>query len=383
MTVPPLKTGWEDEYQGRIAKFQKGLGWFVGFIIFSLTATLLAIELLMNPIFLFAQAEANHVQLGGVFSLATLALVLVTFATTGVQYALFQEGQDKKSIGYKLGWVIAALDTFMDGGGFTAWLNGFVKADGFWEGLFQTGDSTGMLWSTFPPLDKEHAYWWMAEIFICSLCLLHERFLGRMLGRVRFEPGMGAGDGVINIYKWVYRAGKLYNMVKLIALAFAPYVMMGLDILLFSLSARGEAGPLQWLWLIFSMFITAAGMMIWESYNHLRKEGYKLKDLDRTFKFTFYGALAVTLFDSVLDLIGFNKIIFGSAWPSDVGMTLPFILTAGLVMLLCTTFEALNSDLFLPLASFAHSVVGMPDDGFDDDGMGDPGGGGDLDEFGM
>ncbi len=382
---PPVRTGGQDKFESGVAKAASILGQFVGLGIFAFTIGLVSIEVILNPIFLFAQAKANGVHVGSPFtSMSWWTIIVVTFATTGIQYALLQPGADKKSLGYKIGWAIAIMDTLMDGGGFVAWMNGGNV-------LKLSGDSHDLLLGVFPPVGKPSS-WWVGYFAICAICLLHEPFLGQVLGRLNFEPGPEAGLGAVNISKWTERAGKFHNGIKLITISAAPYIMMGLDVMLFPQSVKGQNSVIQFTWLLLTGVVTLLGMVVWEYWNHIRTEGgYKLKDLDAKHKGIFLGAIGVTIFDSVFDLQGFNQVIFNQS--SMIPQNLPpgaieqFFLTAGLVLLMCTAFEPMNSHLFGPLSRLASMIPGYdegPDEnaGAGDDMGGDAGGGGSEDPFG-
>jgi hypothetical protein len=119
--------------------------------------------------------------------------------------------------------------------------------------------------------------------------------------------------------------------------------------------------------------VTLATITIWEYYNHLKTEGnYRIRELDRKHKIGFSVAIGMTLFDSAFDLQGFNQVIYGKSVFFPTGLTTAaladYILTAGLVMLMCTAFEPMNSHLFGPLSRLASLIPGY------DAGPGDMGG---------
>ncbi len=367
---PPVRTGGQDEFEKGIQKAASILGNVVGGGIFFFTLGLVSIEVILNPIFLFAQAKANGVDIGSPFvSMSWWTVIVVTFATTGIQYALLQPGGDRKGIGYKIGWAIAIMDTLMDGGGFLAWVNG----GDIWK---LSGDSTHLQFGILPPAGADSTQW-IGWAFICAICLGHEPFLSQVLGRLTFDASPDAGIMAVNVSRWTERAGKLHNRIKLITISFAPYIMMGLDVMLFPQSANGQNGVIQLTWIILTIAVTLATMTVWEYYNHLRMEGsYKVRDLDRKHQIGFMVALGLTIFDSVYDLKGFNQVIYNQSAlipqhlpPGGLGQ---FFLTAGLVMLMCTAFEPMNSHLFGPLTRLASILPGYDDGGGGDMGGGDP-----------
>lgn len=363
---PPVKSDGHDEFVQGLAKAMSVLGNIMGFGIWSFTIGLTAIELILNPIFLFAQAKANGVHIGApLVSLSWWTIIVVTFATTGIQYALLQPGGDRKSLGYKIGWTIAIMDTLMDGAGFLAWANGGNV-------LKLSGDSSHLQFGILPPANAPMSQW-VGWIFICAICLGHEPFLSQVLGRLSFVPGAEAGPMANNVLRWTSRAGKFHNRIKLISISFAPYIMMGLDVMLFPQSVKGQGSVIQLTWLILTVAVTLATITIWEYYNHLRSEGnYRVRELDRKHKIGFAVALGMTIFDSAFDLQGFNQVIYGKSVFFPTGLTTPaladYILTAGLVMLMCTAFEPMNSHLFGPLSRLAAMIPGY------DAGPGDVGG---------
>lgn len=384
--TPPTRTGGQESFENGIEKAMSWLGNIMGAGILFFTVMLLVLELVLNPIFIFAQAKAEGVDVGSpLTSLSWWTIIVVTFATTGIQYALLQPGSGG-GIGTKIGWSIAIMDTLMDGGGFAAW----VQGGDFWK---LSGDSSGLFWGLFPPLDGGWENW-VGYGAVCAVCLLHEPFLSMVLGRLNFEPGPEAGVGAMNVLKWTERAGKLHNRVKLVAISFAPYVMLFLDVLLFPQSVKGSAGLIQALWFILTFIVTLLAIVVWEYYNHLRREGggaYTIRTLDRKHQAVFLGAVTVVVVDSLFDLMGFNQVVYGEGtlFPTDIAQTAPFFLTAGLVMLMVTCFEPLNSDLFMPLTRLAHSWAdsgggggGGGDDGFDAGGGSDKSSGG-MDDFDM
>ena len=365
--TPSTKVGGQDQFEERLYKVISFLGHSLGFGIFAFTVALLAIEVILNPIFLFAQAESSGVDTGTpLTSFSWWIVIIITFSTTGIQYALLAPGARRGGIGRTFGWTIAGLDTLMDGGGFMAWLNG----GDFWK---FNGDTSDLWLGIFPSLDATWPYW-VAYFVIGGVCLLHEPFLEMMLGRLTFQPAPDASIFAVNISAWTERAGKVLSNVKLIAIGLAPYVMLTLDMLLFPQSVKGQPGMIQVVFFIVTVVITLMAIMAWEYYNHLREEGnYKLKDLDVKHKAVFLGALIIVVIDSFFDLMGFNRIIFGvaSPLPPTAQVAVPFLLTAGLVMLMTTTFEPLNAHLFAPLARMG----AISDGGMGDDipPMGDPG----------
>ena len=353
--TPPVRTGGQDNFERGVHRASGVLGNVVGGGIYIFTLALMALDIVLNPIFLFAQAKSNGVIVGSPFvSLSWWTIILVTVATTGIQYALLQKGSDKSSIGYKIGWLMAIADTLMDGGGFAAWLNG--------GDVFKlSGDSHNLFLGIFPPPGKPAAAW-VGEIAIMAVCAFHEPFLGQVLGRLHFSPAPDASPGSINISRWTESAGKFHNRVKLVAISSAPYIMMGLDVILFPQSQKGQNGVIQFTWLMLTFIVTLGGMVVWEYWNHLHENNFRLKTLDRRHKMIFLGAIAISAFDSVFDLQGFNQVLFNQS--SFIPKGLPpgaieqYFLTVGVVLLMTTAFEPLNSHLFAPLARLAASLPG-------------------------
>src|SRR3954464_5039145 len=96
---PPTKTGGHDEYVSRVGASMAFLGHGIGFGIFAFTLALVGLEVVLNPIFLFAQAEQSGGDIGNpITSLSWWLIVLITFATTGIQYALLQPGGARDGI---------------------------------------------------------------------------------------------------------------------------------------------------------------------------------------------------------------------------------------------------------------------------------------------
>lgn len=343
--TPPTVTGGRDGLESGLLKTMGLLGTTIGFIIFALTVIVLSIEVVLNPIYLFAQAKESGVDMGNpISSISWWIAVVITFATTGIQYALLAPGRPRQGLGYKVGWTIAIADTAMDGGGFAAWLN---------SGSIMTlsGDSTILTLGVFPPLGWSNWPQWAGWLLVCVVCLFHEPFLEKVLSRMHFKPSPTAGITAINIAMWTERAGKLHNKVKLFAISLAPFVMLALDVLLFPQGMQDSTPQMRVFSIFMTFLITAVTVAVWEYYNHLNKEGYPLKDLDRFHQLMFLGALTLTIGDSAVDLMGFNQTIFGSSFPLEADRTLPVFLTAGLVMLMCTAAEPMISDLFSPLAT--------------------------------
>lgn len=376
VVTPNTKTGWHDEYENNLEKYTRLLGKLIGRGIVALTVLILGLELALNPIFLFTNSGQNGVDLP-IFSFGFWVVLLVSPATTGIQYALF-EGRARGGggrLGRNLAWAIAVMDTAMDGGGILSWLES-VRA-----GHIMGTDTTGLAFGLIP--DFNTPWWeWTAWGIIMALCFFHERFLEMFLGRETFEPGPDANAMSVEIAIQVEKAGKIFKKVKLYAIAGSPYIMAALDMLLFAQSVRGENGAVSVLYYFFSAVITAATMTVWEYYTHLRERGYKVvatkqehkaMQLDRLHRVVFMVAIGATFGDSVGDLAGFNQLIFGThagLVPDDWRLVVPFLLTAGLVLTMTTAFEPMNSDLFGPIVSLAHRLPGGGDGGFAGGGPG-------------
>jgi hypothetical protein len=345
--TPPTSTGGEEEFISGLQKAETVLGHVIGFGIFFFTVSLLVLELALNPIFIFAQAKNNGVEIGAPFvSLSWWIVILITFATTGLQYALLKPGHNKRRLGYVVGWAMAILDTLMDGAGFSAYVAGGSPTN-------FSGDASHLVLGIFPEQGSGLAIW-AAYGFICFVCLLHEPFLNVVLGRLHFEPSLASSNGPMVILKWTERAGKLHNRVALVAIVFAPYIMLSLDMLLFPKSVQGQSSIIQTIFFVMTVAITLVGIVGWEYWNHLVQEGkYKLKNLDRKHQGIFVAIMLVTIVDSVGDQAGMNQILFGRSWPqqSTMGNMTSFLVTSALVMLMCTFFEPLNSHVIMDLVS--------------------------------
>lgn len=345
--TPPTRTGGEEEFISGLQKAETLLGHVIGFGIFFFTFSLLVLELALNPIFIFAQAKNNGVEIGAPFvSISWWIVILITFATTGLQYALLKPGHNKRRLGYMVGWIMAILDTLMDGAGFSAYVAGGNPTN-------FSGDASHLTLGIFPESGSGLAIW-MAYGFICFVCLLHEPFLNVVLGRLHFEPTLAASNGPMIILKWTERAGKMHNRVALVAIVFAPYIMLALDMLLFPKSVQGMSSIIQAIFFVMTVAITLVGIVGWEYWNHLTTEGgYKLKTLDQKHKMIFAAIILVTAVDSIGDQAGMNQILFGRSWPQESGLgnIASFLLTSALVMMMCTFFEPLNSHVIMDLVS--------------------------------
>ena len=357
--TPRTQIGGQEQTQRQIMKSMSGLGTIIGLIIFGGTALLIAVDTLLNPIFLFAQARASGIDIGTPFGngwLAWWTVGLITLCTTGIQYAFFDPGSKGWGIGRIVGIIIMAMDTAMDGGGFLAW-----QASGS-HLTNLTGDATHLRWGMFPAVGSSGGEWFVWGV-ICATCAFHELFLGKVLGMVTFKPSVQADAMNVKIALWVYRAGQLLNSIRLVALSFTPYIMLGLDVVLFPQSQRAKDGGTQFGWIIVTAFVTILTLMLWRYYNDLHVEGgYKILQLDRTHQFMFFAAVAMSTIDSAYDLKGFNEAVYHqSGWvPQNLpaGGIQQWMLTAGIVMLICTAFAPMYSQLFGPVAMAAALIPG-------------------------
>lgn len=357
--TPRTRLGGQDDFEKRIVRGLGRLGWVVGFLIFFFTASLIAVDTLLNPIFLFAQAKASGIAIGtpiGAGWLAWWTVALVTLCTTGIQYAFFQEGTRGWGIGRIVGIIIMVMDTVMDGGGFLAWQGGGSKLTNL------SGDASHLRWGMFPAPGSKGGEWFVWGV-ICFICAFHELFLGKVLGMVTFTPAIETDPMNLNIAKWIHRAGSLLLKVKLVVLNFTPYIMLGLDVILFPQSQRGQDGGTQFVWVFVTGAVTLATLALWRYYTHLRVEGnYKLSEMDRFHQFMFLGAVALSGIDSAYDLRGFNEAVYHQAGFVPQGLPSGGIqqwaLTAGIVMLMCTAFAPMYSHLFGPVGVVAARIPG-------------------------
>lgn len=384
---PEGATGYELEFREGLEKRMRFLGRVIGRFIILFTVIVLGFDLALNSIFMFANSGQNGVNLP-LYSPGFWVILLISPATTGIQYALFDARGRGSGLGYTLGWVIAILDTVMDGSGFLAWLESMRGQD-----LIGT-DSSHMLFNTFPTFNMP--WWeWMWWGVMMALCFFHERFLELFLRRKTFAPSPDAGAMALEIAILVEKAGKIFKKVKLNAISWAPYIMFALDMMLFAQSVRGQYWGITASIYFASLLITVATMMVWERYFTLREEGYKVMafkaeskhmQLNRKYRLIFMGAIGITLADSIGDLKGFNQLIFGDNAgfiPYDWRLAVPFLLTAGLVLTMTTAFEPMNSQLFSPLVALSHIGLDEGEEGPDGgespmDGPEEPGSGGDF-----
>lgn len=350
--TPRTKTGGQDEWEAKLAAAMALLGKAIGIGLFGVVVVILTLELLLNPIFLFAQAHENGVEIGNpLTSLGWWSVTIVTFATTGVQYALFDENSKNGTLGVKIAWTIAVMDTFMDGGGIAAWLIGVVHGEYF------SPDTSALLFGMFP--STESPWWvWVSYVTVAAICFVHEKFLRLFLGRESFKAAPDAPQMTVNIAAWIHRAGNWFNAFRFFAIASAPVILLGLDMLLFTQSVRGTNFVVSALFLFFTIMVTLVTMMAWEYYAHLRDRGYQVQKLDQTHRVAFAVALLGVFGDSLGDLSGFNNLIFGEAtlWPTQLDMVGPFVLTAGLVILMTSMFEPMFTDVFSQVGKLVDQI---------------------------
>ncbi len=383
--TPNTRIGGQDDFESKIVKVMSGLGNILGLLIFAFTVLLIAVDVVLNPIFLFSQAKNSGIDIGTPFGPGALAwwtVIVITICTTGLQYALLQPGKKTWGIGHIVGLIIMAMDTVMDGGGFLAWKEGGGSL------LNLSGDSSHLQWGMFPVHGAAFGEWF-AYGAVCVICAFHETFLSKVLGLLTFDFDPVKTDIMsVNIGRWVNRAGILLSRIKLIVLSLTPYIMLGLDVMLFPQSVRGQDGTTQFIWIILTFFVTTGTLALWRYYDHLRTAGgHKIKDLDRPHQLMFAGAIVASAVDSYFDLRGFNEAVYHQA--ASIPQNLPpggfqqWLLTAGIVMLICTAFAPMYSHLFGPIARVAAAIPGynsMPDIG---SGEPDFGGGDPFDNFDM
>lgn len=346
---PETQTGGQQKLQERLNKMTADLGSWLGKGIILFVVIVLAIEFILNPLFIIAQAQAEGVDVSPQLDslqwwVRVNLLLLLTFATSGVQWALLaQGGGEGRQIGRVVGWIIAIGDTAMDGAGFLAWINGGSLTD-------FTFDQASLLGGLFPPPGAD-AMQWVGVIAIWVICLGNEPFFTKILGRLTFDVDDDTEPFAKNISIYSEKAGELYNGVKFRAIHGAPICMFAMDLILFPLSAADQNSVYVVVWIVLSVMITLGGIAVWEYFNHLRKVGgYKISDLSAPLKRIAFFAFAITIVDSVFDLRGFNEALFGEVTflPPMDGLSGP--LTAVVVLLMCTACEPMVSDIFAPLA---------------------------------
>ncbi len=366
-------TGYHRESTERVTGAIEGIAKVMGFSAFSLTALLIAIDTVLNPIFMFAQASASGIHVGTpLLSWSWWIIAVITLATSGVQYALFDKAQ-QKGMGKTVGWVIVIIDTLMDGGGFAAWVN---KGDL----LNLSGDASNLQFGVLPAHGSGFTIWFL-YLMICAICMLHEPFLQIILGRFSFEPVPGMQVALFIILQWIERAGKMLNVVRMISIPSSPIIILALDVMLFSQSAAGHGkhNTVVVVVMFIMSFVTAiVGFMCWDWWNHIRQR-HSFSSLSMKHKGICLGAITATVVDSFFDLKGFNEVLYGQSKLIPTGLPAggiqQWFLTGSLVMVMVTMLMPLFSDVFLALAK--REISGVPGDGvgFDLDGPGGPGSG--------
>jgi hypothetical protein len=347
---PPTRTGGQDELEQKLATNTGKLGVWLGRGIYLLMAILVFMEFVLNPIFMVAQAQAEGVDISFDYTsflwwVRIIMLLLVTFATSGVQWALLSPDRPKGGWGVKAGWTIAVADTAMDGGGFlNVWYSPSIL-DPF------SFDQSNLGFGLFPPAGASLTDW-TAYLLVCAVCLFNEPFLAIVLGRLTFDVNSNTLPLVAGVSIMTKKAGEHYNKIKGIAISFAPLNMIAMDLVLFPLSMAGETSTRVVIWSVFSVLVTIFGIALWEYFNHIRVVGgHAFKDLSTKLRLLGIGAIAVTVIDGYFDLVGFNEALFGQATALPPMEGLAALLTAALVMIMCTASEPMIGDIFAPLGA--------------------------------
>jgi hypothetical protein len=378
---PPTHVGGDEMFYKNLSEWMGRLGSTIGAGIYMLVLSFLIVELVLNPVFMLAQAEKQGVNTTPIISTAWWLAWVGTLCTTGLQYALFNRPKDRpgRKAGIIVAWVIVVIDTAMDAGGFAALMQGDI--------MRLKGDPSqltgGILPAGIPWPGHGDVVLWLFTVIFAAICAAHEPFLRRGLGRLAFTPDLDAGLFETNILAWTEHAGKLFNGVSQVAIIATPFLVMTFDVVLFTQSVADRGGGYVAVSFVGSGFVTGLGIFLWEYYSHLQRHPsgkYAFNKLNRTNQWMFIAAIGIVIVDSGFDLVGFNQALYGQATilPPNAGLLLPYLLTTGLILCVCTMFEPLNSDLFGPLARLARQQAkshgGGDLGGFGDIGMGGSGG---------
>ncbi|HEU5187008.1 MAG TPA: hypothetical protein VFT87_00740 [Candidatus Saccharimonadales bacterium] len=326
---------------------------FLGFIgnmfgggVYSLVWAAIGLELVLSPIFIISLAHQFGIEISAPWNGFSFWIVAaLSVAMTGTQYALNREGVDRKSIGARLALGFAVVDTANDGGGLLALI----------EGGIANPDSSNLVLGMFPRWDPSN--WqaslmkWTAYVVVCAACFYHERYLRMMLSRTSWELPEEANSYEVNFYKWMWRAGDHFNKFVDFCTMATPFICLLFDFVLMPVSQTGDEGVLgpymSWPIAFFIMMLT---MVTWQKYKDLKRAGYRLSQLPVRYPVIIIAGLVLTTADSLFDLMGFNKLVFGQYTPIPKGLNLPMFMTLAMIMLLCTTFEIMNSDMHMKFA---------------------------------
>lgn len=361
-----LRTGGEDTFGKFVViahilrKFATGAG------IVAFTVVLIGLDLVLGPRYLFTVAEVDHIPMKG---LAVLAPWIFSLSTTGLLYALWSRPQRFKARGYVdfLAIGIAIADTLVDVGGF----NALIFHDANVGSRILLPFNAPLLYQFF-------------EAVVGLFCFAHMPLLNTILGRyqhrVNREDGDTFGDQVEA--SLVYLAGWVFNICRSIAVAFGSLTMFCLDLILTPLV--GSTTQQIALLFILSIVLTCGQYALWTHFVHVAKgpsEGggiltrmtvraYRGK-LPKSARLVWLLTAVCTVIDSLFDLAGFNKTLYGHASLVPIHPTIAWLLVAFMMLAMCSAQAAIATEIFDPLARHHAKPREEFDGGLDDFGSDD------------
>jgi hypothetical protein len=336
-----------------LGRFLAGLG------IAALVVGIILLDFATGAQYLIAQAVTQGVEISW-FSNISWVPIAFSVATTGFLYALWQRFNDAAEAA-ELGipvkplspvikvmtYYLMAADTITDIAGA---LTFFESDSSTAVNIAPVGvDSSGLY------LDA-HGVSIVLSLLIGAICLFHEpllmMFLSRKQGSINEREDDGIGEKVEAGF--VYLAGFLFNIVKMITIPISAAAMLGLD--LFLGPEVGKDGMYITM-LILSGLLLGLQFLLWSWYSHvsMQEDGNRsmkqvlgAEDIPKriaTFrKWAIAAIVVLILFDTTIDLCGYNTALYGSTIPGEINLA--WLLNASMVVLMSGGNEALMRDIY-------------------------------------
>ena len=358
MTTPNQKkrTGGEGITNAGFALLKYGLPFMTGSIIVIVTVGLMAMDLVLGPLFQNDLANSSNTALG-IWG-GTTPWVF-SFATTGLLYAMLQPGVNKSTKIYKfigpLALAIGICDSLTDWGGFNAW-------------LFRSNPAAGA--DIFPPAGASAAEWALG-IFVGFMCFAHEALLGVVLAIFQEKAnkknapmggiGLGASkpaeaDGGDKLEaSLIYFAGIVYNLVKTFCILIGAFSLIILDVIL--APQAWDDNTTKFAILIASGMFAGVQILIWVWYARVGRAG-GVKKLEPTQKYIMLGAVILTIVDTALDITGFNNAIYGENSLIISQPSLSWLVLVFMVSCMVTLNEPFIRDIFRNLKASSKNALG-------------------------
>lgn len=306
---------------------------------FVIIPVIIVADLFLGPMFLWAQAVSENVELD---ALSVFTPILFSFATTGLQYGLWQTIGD--NYGNKwikvIAWSLAVADTLTDIGGLNWALNGNAEAG-----------------RHFVPLAGTESINIFLMYFGGVLLLVHEIALRWILGRKQAKVNVkGTPVGLGNQIEAgvIFFSGVILNCTDFLAKVGAVVAIVFLDVILTPQLADGDLSfntVQAWaLWLL-SLMLTVLTAQTWRRCQELGgvKKALEITRADpaqKRFTYVIYGLFVMIIVDTCFDVAGYNNAMYGEASVLIDNPSPAWVLTVAMLVVLCGMGELLNRTMF-------------------------------------